>query len=45
MDGSASTPGNPFERAKQSFGDLCTKTPVFLSLWQFGRRIDGGTNS
>jgi hypothetical protein len=31
--------------AKQSFGDVCTKTPVFLSLWQFGRRIDRVTNS
>jgi hypothetical protein len=26
------TPGNPFEPAKQSFGDLCTKTPAFFEL-------------
>ena len=37
--------GNPFEPAKQSFGDICTKTQAFLSLRQFGRRIDRGTNS
>ncbi len=36
----ASRPGNPFEAAKQSFSDLCTKTPAFLSLRQFGRRIE-----